>query len=150
MKVFRSYYHFCIGAQIIDKSTSISSFIRQEDKLGRNRIEQWNDHVSEWSKLQSVMLICFDEIVNQTENLLGQIGGHIGLLPKFQLPLLPSPFANLFSSRISRIFRIRPESTAIINSYKTKRSTAFTEGDSEFINSITFDTVQKLKSSNKS
>jgi len=140
--VMCSYYLFCIGAKIIESSTSISSFIRQEDDHGRSRIELWSEHIKQWTAEKNVLCINYDNIIRDTPVVLEAISNHLGVTPLYRKPLLPAPLPHRRASRLARLFGVKPESTAIINKTKLQWRTAFNADDLTFINKITFDLRQ--------
>jgi len=111
---------------------SLAEFMRQDDS-GVSRVKFWANHVQSWLSLSGVITLKYDEVINNTQATLRRLGSAFQMEPLYLQPLLPKPLENQTASRCSRLFRIRPESTAILApGEKENWRVAFTLSDRQF------------------
>jgi len=110
--VMRSYHQYRKGFDPKARCT-LAEFMRQDDG-GVSRVKFWANHVQSWLSLPGVIALKYDEVVKDTQATLTRLGNVFHMEPLYLKPLLPRPFKNPVASRCSRLFRIRPESTAIL------------------------------------
>lgn len=114
---------------------SLSEFLRQPDPE-RTWVRRWADHVEHWLDEPDVIHLKFETIVRQPVKTLTQLSQTLNLNPRFQEPLLPRPFQNIWESRWHRLVSHQPESTAILGFYKGQKKqrwqSQFTQADREF------------------
>lgn len=111
---------------------SIGSFIRGHDP-GRevNRVRRWARHVRAW-RASGGTCLAFEGILDRPEEVIGRLGGILGLDPDWRTPLLPERFSSIWESRWARLFRMQPESTAILGTGSKEWQEVFTPEDRAF------------------
>lgn len=67
---------------------SFSAFLREE-KAGRNSIERWVDHVTDWMASDSVKVLKMEELISDPNGAVAEVGWWLGLQPAYIEPLLP-------------------------------------------------------------
>ena len=132
--VLCSYYLFCIGAGMVNSSVTISEFIKQPDNEGRSRVKRWKDHKDEWNAKANILCISYEEIVNDQKVTILKLQEFLNLPAMMKTPYLPRMFSSIWDSRKTRLFGIKPASTAIINQKKLSWKSVFNEDDLFFIN----------------
>lgn len=128
--VMTSYHQYRKGFDPEARCT-LAEFMRQDDS-GVSRVKFWANHVQSWLSLPGVIAFKYDEAVKDTQATLTRLGNAFQIEPLYLQPLLPKPVKNRVASRCSRLFRIRPESTAILAPGKENWRKAFTLSDRRF------------------
>jgi hypothetical protein len=130
-EVMRSYHDFRKG---FDQTTPqrIGSFMRQA-RHGMSRPTLWVNHIEAWRDADDVLIVRFEELIDTPRCVLREIAAHVELeRPRFEKPILPKRFDNVWESRVARLFRIRPESTSILGHKGSSWKDRFTYEDATF------------------
>ncbi|WP_423824252.1 sulfotransferase domain-containing protein [Salinibacter ruber] len=114
-----------------DAEGPIGAFIRQ-DEGGTNRARRWAEHVQSWLRDPEVHGVQFERLLDQPKIVIRELADKLGLNPIWREPLLPRPFQSIWQSRWARLFRMRPESTAIINGARQEWQDTFSAEDRQF------------------
>lgn len=129
-EVMSSYHQYRRGFDA-EAHCSLGEFVHQNDS-GMSRVNFWANHVQSWLAVPGVMAVKYEELMNDTRSSLKRLGRMLDLEPLYKDPLLPRPFKNVLASRCARVFRMRPESTAILAVGKKDWRRALTLSDRQF------------------
>ncbi len=114
---------------------SLSEFIRQEVH-GVSRVKHWSDHIQNFLVKPNVKVLRFENIINNTQSILTEIGEELQLKPLWQEPYLPEKANSLWYGRWQRLVKKNSESTAIIGYYRGQKvqkwQQVFTPEDRQF------------------
>jgi hypothetical protein len=114
---------------------SIGEFMRQTVN-GESRPRIWANHVEQWIDEPRAHVLKYEELLRGMRDILERIGQQTEMTPLYREPLLPRPIGSVWQSRFARVMNRRPESTAIVATYRPGRTekwqTTFTEDDRAF------------------
>lgn len=110
-EVMASYHLY---TQQLDSSAAVpfSQFLRATTHGGLSRCEHWRDHVDGGLDHPSVLTLRFHKTIHETRRTIEEMAGAFGVEPNFREPLIAPPVASGATRRFSRLFRLKPESTA--------------------------------------
>jgi len=96
-----------------EKRISLSEFMRIKFE-GMNWPAYWSHHATSYLKMPNVILFNTKEIMKDPYRSIEQLGEKLGMPPRLHEPLLPAKFKGVWHSRFNRLFRTRPQSSAIL------------------------------------
>jgi hypothetical protein len=115
LDVMASYHQFLCG---IDKNLvelDFMSFLRSSHWDGSsNRLVWWSRHVMGWAERNGVIVLRYEDIVDRTGDILAQVSVALGEGSAGIHPLLPPKITSASQSRLKRLVRLSPSSTAIV------------------------------------
>jgi len=111
-KVMPSFHLWMSGFSELAQNTELSEFMRQEVGDGQNRIQQWGSHFKNWSTDNRVEILNFSDLIESPSDVAKQLAASLGLFSDAK-NRLPKKTSRL-NGRFSRVFGVRPESTAIL------------------------------------
>jgi hypothetical protein len=115
------------------ETIDLGDFIRQSDpKAPRNRVARWARHVREWRSHPDVMTVSFEQIFSDPKQIIQKVADKMEVEPLFNRPLLPERFSSIWESRWARLFRVRPESTAVLGTGSQEWRQALSQNDRSF------------------
>jgi hypothetical protein len=127
---------------------SLSEFLRQEEN-GMSRPKIWAHHVLSWLKEPEINLLRFENMINDTPNVLSNIGQNLDLKPLYIEPMLPKrrQLGNRWEDYWLRFTR-QFESTTIVGRYQGQKppkwQEVFTDEDRQFFHQEAGDVLIKL------
>lgn len=111
-KVMPSFHLWMSGFSGHAKNSGLAEFVKQENREGRNRIQQWGSHFESWSAGNAIHLLKFSDLIASPEDVANEISTRLGLACQTDCRL-PKKISRL-KGRLNRVFGVRPESTAIL------------------------------------
>jgi hypothetical protein len=115
VKVLESLFVFSKASGLVPKAMTKTEFLQSPNVHGVTRVQQWKNHVGGWCDREGILVICYDDLLDSSREILQKLSGHIEAEPLCVEPYLAAPFKGVFGSRFSRLFLTRPGSTAILN-----------------------------------
>ena len=115
MDVMVSYHQFLVGIDPEIAALSLQEFMRSPHRAGQtDRLGWWQRHLTGWEARTGTLILRYEDIVADTGPVLDRIGTCIGEAPVDLQPLLPPKVTSILETRIDRVCRISPSSTAIV------------------------------------
>jgi len=109
----------------------LREFIRKPFAGIPDKCSFWNQEVLNWTKKKNVLILRFEDLINNTEQTITEIANHIKLKPKMITPLLPKRAKNRWAMRFNRFISTNPQSTAILGFYEGKQKVSWRKALSE-------------------
>lgn len=115
MDVMVSYKQFLSALDPDIARQDFDAFLRSSHWDGSSdRLAWWQAHVRGWSGQAGVEVLRYEDIVKQTAHTVDTIARVLQEAPLGRMPLLPAKVTTRFQTRLSRLFELAPQSTAII------------------------------------
>lgn len=115
MDVMTSYQQFLSGIDGRIAKLDFMSFLQSQHWDGSgNRLEWWAQHMCGWAEREEIMLLRYEDVVRRTSHELERISIRLGEVAADRVPLLPPKVTSITRSRIDRMLRLSPDSTAIV------------------------------------
>ncbi|MGH1579305.1 sulfotransferase domain-containing protein [Planktotalea sp.] len=115
MDVMVSYHQFLSAIHTDVAQMDLMTFLHSRHwDNSADRLGWWQSHVQGWSAKPDACVIRYEDVVKATQNTLSQFAHEMGEQSKDRRPLLPPKVTSLRKTRLNRLTRLSPDSTAII------------------------------------
>ena len=115
LDVMASYHQFLAGFDPAIRAMSFQDFIRSSHWSGKiDRLGWWAEHVASWEACPNAKILRYEDIVSHTYAILSNLGAWLQEGPRYHRPYLPPKVTSITRTRIDRLLRLSPSSTAIV------------------------------------
>lgn len=115
MDVMASYKQFLAGIDPNVNKLNLMNFICSPHWNGSSdRLGWWQAHVDGWAERKGVLVLRYEDVVRTTEAVLARMSAMLDEPAAGRIPYLPSKITSIARTRMDRMLRLAPESTAIV------------------------------------
>jgi hypothetical protein len=115
LAVMSSYMQFLSAIHPDVRGMSLDDFIFSPHWTGQtDRLGWWCAHVQGWRARPDTLLLRYEDLVASPRPSVEKIAAHIGETPRLREPYLPPKITSLAQTRLNRLTRLSPPSTAIV------------------------------------
>lgn len=120
MDVMTSYHQFLSGIDKDIAELDFASFIKSPhwDRKA-SRLEWWAQHAIDWADKEGVTVLRYEDVVEHTDDIISHIAAWLGETRVGRVPLLPPKLTSKAQTRLDRMTRLSPSSTAIVADRKS-------------------------------
>jgi hypothetical protein len=110
-----SYKQFLSGIQPGVAEMTLFEFMQSPHWTGEgDRLEWWKRHVAGWLAKPGVVSVAQRNLLKHTEREVARLAAELKESPNYRQPLLPAKRSTIMRTRMDRMLRLAPESTAIL------------------------------------
>lgn len=115
MAVMSSYFQFLSSLHAEVRRMSLDDFLVSQHWSGTvDRLGWWCSHVEGWQAQKNTLIVRYEDLISAPYETVDRIAAHIGETPRLREPILPEKVTSVLQTRIHRLTRLSPPSTAII------------------------------------
>lgn len=115
LNVLSSYLQFLASIDTGIAGMPLRSFLESPHWTGKtDRLGWWQQHVQGWLARPGVLTVRYEDLVADPSTVLQSFSEFLQERPIGKSPLLPPKVTSIMQTRVDRVFRLSPSSTAIV------------------------------------